>query len=179
MISWLKRRRRALHGIALMCLVSHAFGLDPNRPLLQYVRENWNTEAKFPGGAVNAIAQTDGGYLWIGTDKGLFRFDGFNFVRASFPSTAGASDVPILGLLTDASGTLWVRVQGLNVLRQKDGKFETVAYGVAPVSSHVTALSKDKNGAVLISDVVAGTFRFEGENTQRVATPRMLPGSRP
>lgn len=162
-----------------MCLVSYAFGLDPNRPLLQYVRENWNTEAKFPGGAVNAIAQTDGGYLWIGTDKGLFRFDGFNFVRASFPSTAGGSDVPILGLLTDASGTLWVRVQGLNVLRQKDGKFETVAYGVAPVSSHVTALSKDKNGAVLISDVVAGTFRFEGENTQRVATPRMLPGSSP
>jgi len=162
-----------------MGLVSHAFGLDPNRPLFQYVRENWNTEAKFPGGAVNAIAQTHDGYLWIGTDKGLFRFDGFNFVRIAFASTAGASDVPILGLLTDASGTLWVRVQGSDVLRQKDGKFETVAYGAGPLSSHVTAVSKDKNGAVLISDVVNGTFRYDGENTQRVATPTMLPGSSP
>jgi signal transduction histidine kinase/ligand-binding sensor domain-containing protein len=178
-ISWLKRRQRALHGIALMCLVSHAFGLDPNRPLFQYVRENWNTEAKFPGGAVNAIAQTDDGYLWIGTDRGLFRFDGFNFVRVAFSSTAGPSDVPILGLLTDASGTLWVRVQGLDVLRQKGGKFETVAYGVGPLSPHVTAVSKDRNGAVLISDPVKGTFRFEAENIQRVATPTMLPGSSP
>jgi signal transduction histidine kinase/ligand-binding sensor domain-containing protein len=178
-ISWLKRRRLALHAITLVCLVSLAFGLDPNRPLFQYVRENWNTEAKFPGGAVNAIAQTHDGYLWIGTDKGLFRFDGFTFVRVSLPSTAGASEVPILGLLTDASGTLWVRVQGSDVVRQKGGKFETVAYGAGPLSSHVTAVSKDRNGAVLISDVVAGTFRFEGENPQRIATPTMLPGSSP
>jgi signal transduction histidine kinase/ligand-binding sensor domain-containing protein len=178
-ICWLKRRRWALHWIALMCLVSRAFGLDPNRPLFRYVQENWNTEAKFPGGAVNAIAQTNDGYLWIGTDKGLFRFDGFNFVRVSLPTTAGASDVPILGLLTGASGTLWVRVQGSDVLRQKDGKFETVAYGARAIDSQVTAISKDRNGAVLVSDVVKGTFRFEAEDSDRVAMPRMLPGSSP
>ena len=179
MISWLKRRRRALNGIALICLVSHAYGLDPNRPLLQYVRENWHTEAKFPGGAVSAIAQTHDGYLWIGTDKGLFRFDGFNFVRVSLPSTAGASNVPILGLLTDASGTLWVRVQGSDLLRETNGKFEIVAYGAGPNGSQVTAVSKDRNGAVLVSDVILGTFRFEAGDPQRVATPEMLPGSSP
>ena len=162
-----------------MCLVSHACGLDPDRSLFQYVREYWNTEAKFPGGAVNAIAQTRDGYLWIGTDNGLFRFDGFNFVQVSFPSTAGVSNVPILGLLTDTRGTLWVRVQGSDVLRQENGRFETVAYGSGPLSSHVTAISKSRNGAILFSDVVEGTFRFEAEDTQRVATPKMLPGSSP
>jgi ligand-binding sensor domain-containing protein len=147
--------------------------------LFQYVRESWNTEAKFPGGAVNAIAQTPDGYLWIGTEKGLFRYDGFNFVRVSIPSTARPSNIPILALLTDASGTLWVRVQGADVLRQRNGKFEAVAYGTGLLSSHVSAISKDRNGAVLVSDVIKGTFRFEGENTQRVATPKMLPGSSP
>jgi signal transduction histidine kinase/ligand-binding sensor domain-containing protein len=177
-ISWLKRRC-ALHGIAWMCLVIHAYGLDPESPLFEYVRENWNTETKFPGGAVNAIAQTKDGYLWIGTDKGLFRFDGFSFAQVSFPSNLGASNAPILSLLTDASGDLWVRVQGSDVLRHKNGKFETVTYGAGPGSSHVTAVSKDRNGAVLVSDVIEGTFRFEGENAQRVATPKMLPGSSP
>ena len=176
MISWLKRRRRALYGIVLMGLISCAYGLDPNRPLFQYVRENWNTEAKFPGGAVNAIAQTHDGYLWIGTDKGLFRFDGFKFMQVSFSSIAGASKVPVLGLVTDASGDLWVRVQGSDLLRQKNGKFETVAYGAGPLSSQVTAVSKDKNGAVLVSDVIEGTFRFAGENSQTLATPKVLPG---
>jgi signal transduction histidine kinase/ligand-binding sensor domain-containing protein len=178
-IRWLKRRRWILDGIASICLVSVAYGLDPNRPLLQYVREYWNTESKFPGGAVNAITQTNDGYLWIGTDKGLFRFDGFNFVQISLSSIGGAPNVPILGLLTDASGNLWVRVQGSDVLRQKNGKFETIAYGAEPLNSHVTAVSKDSNGAILVSDIIAGTFRFGGENPQRVATPHVLPGSSP
>jgi signal transduction histidine kinase/ligand-binding sensor domain-containing protein len=178
-ISWWRQGRWALNGIALICLVSRAYGLDPNRSLLQYVREYWNTESKFPGGAVNAFTQTNDGYLWIGTDKGLFRFDGFNLVQVSFSSIVNASNVPILGLLTDASGSLWVRLQGSDVLRQKNGKFETVAYGAAPLGSQVTAMSKDKNGAVLLSDVIEGTFRFPGGNPQRIASPQTLPGSSP
>jgi PAS domain S-box-containing protein len=178
-ISWLKQHRWTLHGIALICLALDVYGLDPNRPLFQYVRESWNTAAKFPGGAVNAIAQTPDGYLWIGTEKGLFRFDGFNFERVSLPSIAGPSSAPILGLLTDASGVLWVRVQGADVLRQRNGKFEAVAYGAGPLSSHITALSKDRNGAVLLSDVIKGTFRFVAGDPQKVATPEALPGSSP
>ena len=179
MIRLLKQSRWTFNAIALMCLVVNAYGLDPNRPLSQYVREYWNTESKFPGGAVNAIAQTSDGYLWIGTDKGLFRFDGFNFLQVSFLSLADASKVPILGLLTDERGNLWIRAQGSDVLRQKNGKFEAVAYDTGPLSSHVTAVSKDRNGAVLVSDVIAGTFRFRGENPQRLATPMMVPGSSP
>lgn len=178
MISWLRQGRWALHGIAFLCLVSPTYGLDPNRSLLQYVREYWNTESQFPGGAVNAITQTKDGYLWIGTDKGLFRFDGFHLVQVSFSSIGNASKVPILGLLTDASGDLWVRVQGSDVLRRKNGKFETVAYGVT-LASQVTAMSKDRNGAVLLSDVIEGTFRFAGGNPQKIATPKTLPGSSP
>jgi len=177
-ISWLKRYRRVVRWFTFVCLVSQAYGLDPNRLLIQYVRENWNTEAKFPGGAVNAIAQTQDGYLWIGTDKGLFRFDGFNFLQISLPSS-GVSSAPILGLLTDSSGNLWIRVQGSDLLRQNNGKFETVAYGAGPLGSHVTAVSKDRSGAVLISDAARGTFRFDGENPERVATPSMLPSSSP
>lgn len=179
MTCWRKKHRMALYGITLICLFSHAYGLDPNRSLFQYVRERWDTENRLLGGAVNAIGQTNDGYLWLGTDKGLFRFDGFNFVQVSFSSIVDTSKVPILGLVTDPNGNLWVRVQGSDVLRQRKGKFETVTYGARPLSSQVTAVSKDRNGAVLISDVIEGTFRFVGEKAQNVATPNMLPGSSP
>ena len=174
----LRRHFWIIEGIALLCLVNLAYSLDPNRPLSQYVREYW-TESKFPGGAVNAVTQTNDGYLWVGTDKGLFRFDGFNFVQISFSPLAAASNASVLGLTTDANGNLWVRVQGTDALYQKDGKFQAIAYGAEPMNSHVTAISKDRTGAVLVSDVVMGTFRFEGANPERVATPQMLPGSSP
>src|SRR6201990_295495 len=125
--------------MVLAGLVSDARALDPDRLPSQYIREQWTTETRFPGGGVSGIAQTADGYLWIGTDRGLMRFDGFNFRPVSVASIATASNVPILQLLTDADGRLWIRPQGADLVRQKDGKFESVRYG--PVA--ITALSKD------------------------------------
>jgi ligand-binding sensor domain-containing protein len=45
----------------------------------QYIHDRWGTERGFPRGPVYAITQTADGYLWIGTEAGLVRFDGQNF----------------------------------------------------------------------------------------------------
>ena len=164
MICSFKQTRWTLIGIVLAALVTDARALDPNRLPSQYVREQWTSETRFPGGAVNGIAQTADGYLWIGTDRGLIRFDGFNFRPVSYASISSASNVPILQLLTDAGGKLWVRPQGADLLRQKDGKFESVIYG----PDAITALSKDKHEGVLVSDVRQGTFRFTADDAQKL-----------
>jgi PAS domain S-box-containing protein len=171
-ICWLKQTRWVFIGIVLAGLVTDARALDPNRLPSQYIREQWTNENRFPGGAVNAIAQTADGYLWIGTDKGLIRFDGFNFRPVSFASIATASNVPILQLLTDAEGNLWVRPEGADLLRQKDGKFESVRYG--PVA--ITALSKDNHDGLLVSDIAQGTFRFMKDHAQKLgpASPPVI-----
>jgi PAS domain S-box-containing protein len=163
-ICCLKQTRWTLIGIVLAGLVTDARALDPNRLPTQYVRGQWTTETGFPGGAVNGIAQTADGYLWIGTDRGLLRFDGFNFRPVSFTSIAAASNVPILQLLTDAGGKLWIRPQGAYLVRQKDRKFESVRYGLPAI----TALSKDNHGGVLVSDIEQGTFRFTADDVQKL-----------
>ncbi len=161
---WLKQTRWTLIGIVLAGLVTDARALDPNRLPSQYVREQWTTETRFPGGAVNGIAQTADGYLWIGTDRGLIRFDGFNFRPVSLAPIAIASNVSILQLLTDAGGKLWIRPQGAYLVRQKDGKFESVRYG----QGAITALSKDNHDGVLVSDIEQGTFRFMEDHVQKL-----------
>ena len=165
MIGWLKQTRWPLIGIVLACLVSDAPALDPNRLPLQYVREQWTTQSRFPGGAVNGIAQTADGYLWIGTDRGLVRFDGFNFRSVSFSSIATASHASILQLLSDTRGKLWIRSEGADLVRQKDAKFESVRYGL----DAITAVSKDNNDGVLVSSIGQGTFRFMADDVQKLA----------
>src|ERR1700749_4600850 len=145
-------------------LVTDGHALDPNRLPSQYVRGHWTSETGFPGGAVNGIAQTADGYLWIGTDGGLLRFDGFDFKPVSFTPIAAASNVPVLQLLTDAGGKLWIRPQGAYLVRQKDRKFESVRYGLPAI----TAMSKDNHGGVLVSDIGQGTFRFTGDDVQKL-----------
>jgi PAS domain S-box-containing protein len=163
-ICWLKQTRWTLIGIVLAGLVTDARALDPNRLPSQYVRGQWTTETGFPGGPVNGLAQTADGYLWIGTDKGLMRFDGFSFRPVSFTPIASSSNVPILQLLTDAGGKLWFRPQGAYLIRQQDGKFESVRYGLPAI----TAVSKDNHGGVLVSDINQGTFRFMADQVQKL-----------
>ncbi|HEV8042824.1 MAG TPA: two-component regulator propeller domain-containing protein [Bryobacteraceae bacterium] len=160
----MKQTRWILIGIVAACLVTDAPALDPDPLPSQYAREPWTTETRFPGGAVNGIAQTPDGYLWIGTDRGLLRFDGFNFRPVSFAPIATASNVPILQLLTDAGGKLWIRPQGAFLIRQKNREFESVPYGLPAI----TALSIDSHGGVLVSDVEQGTFRFTAHEVKKL-----------
>jgi ligand-binding sensor domain-containing protein/signal transduction histidine kinase len=163
-ICWLKQTRWTVIGIVLAGLVTDARALDPNRLPSQYVREQWTTESRFPGGAVNGIAQTADGYLWIGTDRGLIRFDGLNFRPVSFTSITNALNIAILQLLTDARGTLWIRPEGAYLVSQKDDEFASVRYGLYAI----TAMSKDNHDGVLVSDIEKGTYRFRGDDVQKL-----------
>jgi len=165
-----------MFGIAVVCIMANAWALDPNRPPSQYIRQQWIAGSTFPGGAINAIAQTADGYLWIGTDKGLVRFDGFTFSRVSLRPVVSASDTPILQLLTDPEGQLWIRPAGADFMRQNNGQFESVQYGAQVQRSQITAMSKDSNGRIVVSDIARGTFRFRGGEVEQLAEPAVLSG---
>jgi ligand-binding sensor domain-containing protein len=73
----LMRRFGGLATLALFVL----FGPVPFRASAQqvaseYSHERWGREKGFPWGSVTAIAQSADGYLWVGTNRGLVRFDG-------------------------------------------------------------------------------------------------------
>ena len=53
-----------------------AFALDASLDISQYAHTAWTVRDGFSLGNIYAIAQTPDGYLWFGTEFGLFRFDG-------------------------------------------------------------------------------------------------------
>src|SRR5689334_13935946 len=71
-------RRLARGGVALgMLLVCPcALALNPALDISQYAHHAWRNSEGFAKGPINSIAQTADGYLWLGTDFGLLRFDG-------------------------------------------------------------------------------------------------------
>ena len=67
-----------LASILLACPA--ALALDPALDLSQYAHTAWKIRDGFFKGAILAIAQTPDGYLWLGTEFGLLRFDGVRAV---------------------------------------------------------------------------------------------------
>jgi len=149
--------RGALAALALVYLAACVHALDPRRMASQYMQENWGSERGFPGGKVSAIAQTSDGYLWIGTDKGLVRFDGLNFRVFSQAIPMSMPIGPVQALLTDSEGNLWVLLESTKILRYHDGKFEL---GREEAEYGVTAMGRRGDGTVLFSSVAYGMFAY-------------------
>jgi ligand-binding sensor domain-containing protein len=99
-----------------------ALALDSSRELSQFGHEVWLTENGLPQNTVHAIAQTRDGYIWIGTEEGLARFDGVKFSVFDKQNTPAIKSNYIRSLLADRQGALWIgTAQGL--VRMLNGKF--------------------------------------------------------
>src|SRR5678816_982871 len=98
--------------------------LDSSRELSQYGHEVWLTENGLPQNTVHSIAQTRDGYIWIGTEEGLARFDGIRFTVFDKQNTAQLKSNYIRALFADRQGALWIgTAEGL--VRLFNGTFNT------------------------------------------------------
>jgi ligand-binding sensor domain-containing protein/signal transduction histidine kinase len=88
-----------------------------------YHVQNWRREDGLPDGQITALEQTRDGYLWIGTAKGLARFDGVRFKVFKAGGTPGFTDSRISSLSTDRQGTLWVGMLDGNLARGQEEGF--------------------------------------------------------
>src|SRR5580765_5832301 len=70
--------------------------------------KTWRSDAGLPSDAVIALAQSNDGYLWIGTNAGLARFDGAHFAVFDRRSTPELPSDQCGPLLVDGSGALWI-----------------------------------------------------------------------
>ncbi|HEY0760086.1 MAG TPA: two-component regulator propeller domain-containing protein [Acidisarcina sp.] len=94
-------------------------------------------------GAPTAITQTADGYIWIGTNIGLVRFDGVSFVPWSSPAGTQLLDLRVFSLLGTEDGSLWIGT-GFSVSRWKDG----VLVNYPQLSGRIESLLEAKDGGV-------------------------------
>jgi signal transduction histidine kinase/ligand-binding sensor domain-containing protein len=159
-----------------ICIPGAAYAIDRPLSVSMYIRDQWGAERGFPAGPVYAITQTADGYLWIGTEKGLVRFDGLNFrlIHISTPS-AGPISGPVLGLVADSEGNLWIRLRSPGLLRYRDGKFENAVSGFERPESGVTAMCRGTDGKVLLSALINGALRYSDGKFITLAPMSTLP----
>jgi ligand-binding sensor domain-containing protein len=95
--------------LAWVLLVPHsdALALNPSLEVSQYAHKSWTVRDGYSLGTVFAMAQTPDGYLWLGSQFGLFRFDGVSFTQWQPPAGQQLPDKPY-SLLATRDGTLWI-----------------------------------------------------------------------
>ena len=146
--------------------------LNPQKALTQYSASVWTQQQGLPQDAVRAIAQTTDGYLWVGTDEGLARFDGYEFVFFNRERGAPASN-SISALAAGKDGSLWIGSRS-GLTRYRDGQFKTYTAKDGLVGNLVSDLFVDHAGVLWI--VAGGNLsRFDGDRFTNFAREREIP----
>jgi signal transduction histidine kinase/ligand-binding sensor domain-containing protein len=156
--------------ICLLVLSVSAGALDPSRQVTQYAHTAWRIQDGFFRGTPQAITQTLNGYLWIGTEAGLVRFDGVRFVSWTAKNGQHLPSARIHAVLGARDGSLWIGTSR-GLVRLKDDDLVTIQTQPAFIESIVEKSPQDvwvtrsqvKDTDGPLCEVVADALRCVGE----------------
>ena len=151
-----------------------AQALEPTKALTQYVHEVWQQEEGLPENDVTTVIQTRDGYIWLGTEEGLVRFDGIHFTVFDQSNTPELTSVYIRTLLEARDGSLWIGTDGGGVYRLKDGKFSVYPTPDGLSSDVVRSFYESGDGSLWIGTDGHGLGRLKGGQFSRYTTKQGL-----
>jgi signal transduction histidine kinase/ligand-binding sensor domain-containing protein len=149
---------------AALLVGNPARALDPARHIAQYHHTAWTYRDGVPPN-IHAIAQTPDGFLWLGSDAGLFRFDG---VRAEPFGRKQTQDAGVASLATSLDGDLWAGLFTGTLARVRGERVETFKLPAPVQGAAILYLAPARGGVVWVGTHNA-VLRFDGRRWRQVA----------
>jgi len=145
------KARRSIHALLVAaCLLGGALSaaaLEPTTPLASYGRQSWGMENGLPQNTVQTLAQTRDGYIWLGTEVGLVRFDGISLAVFDKNSTPALPGSDVRCLLETKDGALWIGTsEGL--ARWKDGAVTAFSTKDGLPGDAISGLAQTSDGII-------------------------------
>lgn len=122
-------------------------------------------------GDYTGFCQDNEGFIWIGTDRGLLRFDGnsYDIYRHDDAEEGSLSDNRILGLLCDSKGRIWVATaNGLNLYVAAEDKFEVISIPSRDFYGYIIGVAEQKDGTVTFVVSGVGLYIVSDESEGKV-----------
>ncbi|MBQ9355827.1 MAG: helix-turn-helix domain-containing protein [Prevotella sp.] len=123
---------------------------------------------QFSNSLIADLCQDRQGSLWIATDYGLNRYDGYafqTFLHNDADSTSLANNM-VVTLLCDSQGRLWVGTnRGLDLFNPATESFSHIAL---PISNkpHISNISELPDGTILAGTAGYGIFAIDKDGSQ-------------
>lgn len=137
------------------------FALSPTKKIHQYVHKSWQIEDGLPQNSVLSITQTNNGYIWLGTEEGLVRFDGVNFTVFDKQNTEAITNSNIGILLTDSKDNLWIGTKGGGLVLYKNGQFSKFTTENGLKNNNVFSIYEDKKKNIWIGTKAGGLHLYK------------------
>ncbi len=136
--------QKPLSGIVQYRIAVRLLMLLLNLPMAaslpQVCHGHWHEENGLPGNSVLSLAQTPDGYIWLGMENGLVRFDGIRFHRCPLNGESALTGHLVSQCLTDQGGALWIGTMDQGLIRHSSGHFVRYTSEKGLCSNQITCL---------------------------------------
>ena len=129
-------------------------------PLSHYYQDHWTTREGLPHSTINAIAQTEEGYLWFATWEGAVRYNGREFRVFSRGEETGLPDSGLRSLTTDGAGLFAAGARG-GISRYQHQQW-TPQENASAMINHVL---RDSDGILWLATQGDGVYARDGDKT--------------
>ncbi len=158
--------------LLLLCCCATGYGLDPNQEISNYLHHSWGLEEGLPQSTVKTICQTRDGYLWLGTQEGLVRFNGNDFKTFDQSALKIEARHYIYRLLEDRSGILWISTSAGELVRYHKGRFSIFHLARTPLLLIISSLYQLSDGTILVGIRGKGIYKIKGEQVESFPLPQ-------
>jgi signal transduction histidine kinase/ligand-binding sensor domain-containing protein len=136
----------------------------------------WRTDDGLPDNGVSGIAQTPDGFLWIGTQGGLVRFDGAQFEEFSPDKITGVPNHVVRAMTADRRGRIWLGMDRGVVVCVGPSGARLIAGDQVPADG-VKMMAEDGEGAmwILYSGTDQALLRVDDSGMKRFGPAEGLP----
>ena len=152
---------KIIYQIIFIVFISFTFCYSQNPIFKSLTVENGLSSSD-----VNCLLQDKLGFIWIGTDNGLNRFDGKNFkvYRYQQNKSNSISDNSIWSLFEDKKGNIWIGTKGgtLNKFSPISEKFEQIKLSENKFNENsITSILEDNAGTIWVGTYSQGLFQYQ------------------
>ena len=145
-----------------------AFALDPNRPLTTHAHRIWRSEDGLLQDTAVALLESRDGFLWIGTEAGLVRFDGAAFDHYSHLNVPGFVHNEITSLTEASDGAIWIGTSEPGLYRFQRGAVRAFGPAEGLPDHPIRRLLRDRAGTLWAAPSEGPLLRFDGARFQTV-----------
>ncbi len=166
---WVERRIREFLGVVAWLSATAASG--------DFRVDVWQTEEGLPHNTVTALTQTQDGYLWLGTQGGLVRFDGVRFTVLDTHNTPEFPSDRIVQLAEAPDGTLWIGTELGGVVSVREGRLSVYrSAGRGTAHNYARVLATTPQGGLWMVSCEWELLRFTEGRFEREEAGGLLAG---
>jgi len=152
---------------AIFTLTLPLFGLSPDKKTHHYKINHYDLEDGLPQISIFTIAQTSNGYIWVGTQDGVARFDGKNFVNVNFShrTRANSDDIDTIIPIGNDVFNIFTR-NGIHQIAKNKITYDI--YGEKFKNSYVNNAFVASDSSVWFGDFTYGAYKLNGKSVLHI-----------